>query len=239
MENILHWAEEHPWLAGGLTLGAIFILLWLLGFFGSSSSSTSSNGSNLAAAYYNAEAAQTTAGTQLQMATVAYGAQTAQTQTQANAAVAIAQAQAGAATTINGQNASAATNINASNDATTGTLAWDSLLSSNHSADDALAAVENTNYYTNATANTQAMYGYNTTVSNNLAGEFNNFLTNVVPAELKNVGPGAVITSGGPWGNFGLAGSGGITTPQGLESVGYTPAGAAQLLGVPYPGYTT
>jgi hypothetical protein len=122
MENVLHWAEEHPWVAGGVTLGAVFLLLWLFGFFGSSSSASSS-GSNLAAAYYAAEAAQTTASTQLQMATVAYGNQTAQTQIQANAAEAIATTQAGAATTINGQNTGAAMTINGQNTGAAQTIA--------------------------------------------------------------------------------------------------------------------
>lgn len=143
MNDVLHWAEEHPWLAGGLTLGVVFLLLWLLGFF-SSSSSASSGTNNLAAAYYNAEAAQTTAATQLQMATVMYGNQTAQTQIQANAAQAIAATQYGAATTINGQNATAATTIsNTGNN--------DQLLATINSNNDALSA-----------ANTAASYAFQT-----------------------------------------------------------------------------
>ena len=241
MENLLHWAEEHPWLAGGLTLGIVFLFLWLFGAFGSSSSSSSSsNGTNLAAAYYNAEAAQTTAGTQLQMATVAYGAQTAQTQIQANAATAIAASQSGAATTINGQNASAATTINASNNSAAVSLGsfnstvqqalgYDALLGTINSNDDALATANTNGYWNNQSATTAAT-----------AGEYDAFLTNVLPAEIANAGPTAVITAGLPGiGTFGLAGPGGISTPSSLESVGYTPAGAASLLGVPYPGYTT
>lgn len=139
MNDVLAWAEEHPWLAGGLTLGVVFLLLWLLGFF-SSSSSASSGTNNLAAAYYAAEAAQTTAATNLQMATVQYGNQTAQAQIQANAATAIAATQYGAATTINGQNASVAT-----------ALGNDQLIATQNSNDDALAA-----------ANTAASYAYQT-----------------------------------------------------------------------------
>ena len=115
MNEVLHWAEQHPWLAGGATLGAVFLLLWLFGFFGSSSSSNAGSGNNLAAAYYAAEAAQTTAGTQLQMATVAYGAQTAQTQIKATAAQGIASTQAGMYTTLGQQQAGVA--INNANDA--------------------------------------------------------------------------------------------------------------------------
>jgi len=118
MENFIKYAEAHPWLVGGLSLGAVLILLWLFGFFGSSSSSSSSSsGNNLAAAYYAAEAAQTTAGTQLQMATVAYGAQTAQDQIQATAAQGIAATQATMYTTLGQQQTGVA--INNSNDALT------------------------------------------------------------------------------------------------------------------------
>lgn len=106
--DVMDWAEKNPWLAGGIVFGGGLAVLWLLGFF-SSGSSSNSGANNMAAAYYAAEAAQATAGTQLQMATVSATNQTAQVQAQANAAEAIATAQYGAATTINGQNASATT----------------------------------------------------------------------------------------------------------------------------------
>lgn len=212
MEGVYEWAKQHPWAAGLLTLGAIFILLWLLGFFGSSSSSsTSSNSNNLAAAYYAAEAAQTTAGTQLQMATEAYGAQTAQDQIQANAAQGIASTQANMYTTIGGQNAGVET-----------ALGNDQLLASNNANDDALAA-----------SNTAAQFAYQTAYNNAQAGVLSTAMNTIIPQEL-------AMTSG--YGNFFLPGfgtasvnTGAPTSPYTLESMGYTPSAAAQLAGVP-PG---
>jgi hypothetical protein len=170
MENVLHWAEEHPYWAGGITLGLVFLLLWLFGFFGSSSSSSSSGQSNLAAAYYAAEAAQTTAATQLQMATVAYGNQTAQVGLQANAAEAIAQTQANAATTINGQNTGAAMTINQQNASLGQTVsnnqvsiaAWAAQTAIAQSSDQLQAAINSQNDAA-STAAAQAQYGYLTT----------------------------------------------------------------------------
>lgn len=95
MEDAWDWAKANPLLAGLAVFGVGLLLLWLLGFFSKSSSQGASNQTaqtNLAAAYYAAEAAQATAGTQLQMATVQATNRTAQVQAQANAAQAIANA---------------------------------------------------------------------------------------------------------------------------------------------------
>lgn len=212
--DMLQWAKEHPWMAGALTLGAVFILLWLLGFFGSSSSSSSSSsGTNLAAAYYNAEAAQTTAGTQLQMATEAYAAQTAQDQIQANAATGIATTQANMYTTIGGQNAGVET-----------ALGNDQLLASNNANDDA-----------QATALGEANFAYQTAQAGYTAASLQTAMNTIIPQE---------IAFGGGTTQIGIPGVGtysadlGAPSPNDLAAMGYSPLGIAQALNLPYPGYT-
>lgn len=210
--EILEWAKQHPWAAGLLTLGAVFILLWLLGFFGSSSSSsTSSSGNNLASAYYAAEAAQTTAGTQLQMATEAYAAQTAQDQIQANAATGIATSQANMYTAIGQQNASTET-----------ALGNDQLLASNNANDDALAQ-----------ANTAASFAYQTAAAGYQANELNNYVNTVFPAEqaINAAAGGGGFVAATPFGSFNINTGGFAPSITGLESEGYTPAQADQLAG--------
>lgn len=100
--DAVKWAEDNPVATGGIILIGGLGLLWLLGFFSSTSSTSGSNDAqtNMAAAYYAAEAAQTTAGTQLQIATDTNQAQTAQVGLQTAAAVAINQANQDSATTI-------------------------------------------------------------------------------------------------------------------------------------------
>lgn len=216
MEGVYEWAKQHPWAAGLLTLGAIFILLWLLGFFGSSSSSTtSSNSNNLAAAYYQAEAAQTTAGTQLQMATEAYAAQTAQDQIQATAATGIATTQANMYTTIGGQNAGVET-----------ALGNDQLLASDNANDDALAA-----------SNTAANFAYQTAAGANQAGLMTTFMNSIVNPELQLTGGLASGNIAG-LGQFSIMPNVGVPNILALEQQGYTSAGAAAIAGMPYPGYT-
>lgn len=118
MDDITGWAEEHPVALGaGIFVGGL-VLLYLLGYIGggSSSSTSSSAASNtsLAQAYYAAEAAQTVAGTQLQLGQTAAAAQTAQAQIQANAAQAINAANDAAAVATTQSNNTAATEITAS-----------------------------------------------------------------------------------------------------------------------------
>lgn len=214
MDNVLEWVEKNPWLAAIIGIGGVLIIMWLLGFFSSSSSSTSSSnqGTNLAAAYYNAEAAQTTAGTQLQMATEYYTNQTAQAQIQANGAEAIASTQAGMYTTLGQQNAS-----------TTTALGNDQLLASENSNDDALNA-----------SNTAAMYGYQTANAGYNASIWNTAMGTVIPQELAlsgGYGNFALPGYGAATVNTGVG-----ITPNILESQGFTPTGAAQLYGLPASG---
>lgn len=209
MEGVYEWAKQHPWAAGLLTLGAIFILLWLLGFFGgSSSATTSSNSNNLAAAYYNAEAAQTTAGTQLQMATEYYTNQTAQDQIQANAAQGIAQTQANMYTTIGGQNAGVET-----------ALGNDQLLASNNANNDALAATQATAYFNNQAATTAA----NASEVNTLLG------SGIIPQELNYSGGVAAFSLPGA-GTLNFT-TGAIPNINDLLTMGYSPAEANQIAG--------
>lgn len=222
--DILQWAKEHPWMAGALTLGAIFVLLWLLGFFGSSSSSsTSSNSNNLAAAYYSAEAAQTTAGTQLQMATEAYGAQTAQDQIQANAATAIASTQANMYTTIGQQNTGASTTINAQNTAAEQAYYNDQLL-----------ATENSNNDAAATAATEANFNYNATVAQANAGIMSSYISSVLPQAISYTGGAAAFDLPGVGGQtmMGSVNTQGLANINDLVAQGYTLAQAQYLTGV-------
>jgi hypothetical protein len=162
MQEITSWIEDHPYATGGIVIVGGLALLWLFGFFGSSSTaSADTSGNNLAAAYYSAEAAQATAGTQLQMATVAYGNQTAQVQAQANAAEAIASTQANMYTTLGSQTSSTAQ-----------LMYNDQLLSSQTNANDALNA-----------ANTNANYQYLTSVAGDQAQQYGDYAGMIIPSE--------------------------------------------------------
>lgn len=212
MDDAMSWIEAHPWLAAALGLGGVLILLWLLGFFGSSSTSSSNTSSNnLASAYYAAEAAQTTAGTQLNIATVEANSQDALATTQANAATAIAATQAGMYTTLGQQNAS-----------TTTALGNDQLLASNNSNDDALAA-----------ANTAAAYGYQTAVAANNASVLSSYLNNVVPTAMTYGGGFNQAYLGTGIGDVSFAPTSTYASPTQLYAQGYTQAGVAAIEGQP------
>lgn len=112
VSGAVHWVEAHPLeslLIGG---GSVLVIAWALGAFSGGGSGANAGASNLASAYYAAEAQQAVVGGQIQQATIAAAASTAQTGINANAAVAINAANQNAATTINGQNVGAATTIN-------------------------------------------------------------------------------------------------------------------------------
>lgn len=113
--KIVQFAEEHPWEAGGIVFAGGLILLWLLGFFSKAPAASGGGNAGLAQAYYAAEAAQTVAGTQLQIAQANGVAQTAQAQIAADAAVKINGQNTAAATAITQTNATAATDISATN----------------------------------------------------------------------------------------------------------------------------
>lgn len=78
LEKILHWIEAHPIAGGGIVFGVGLLVLYWMGIIGGSGTSADQTNSqaeaitqqNLATAYYAAEAASATAGTQLQLATV-------------------------------------------------------------------------------------------------------------------------------------------------------------------------
>lgn len=112
-KEVAGWAENHPWETGGIVFVGGLILLWLLGYFNKSPAQQGNNGT-LAAAYYQAELAQTVAGTQLQIAQANTKAQTAQAQIMADAATKINAQNTAASVAITQTNATAATDINAS-----------------------------------------------------------------------------------------------------------------------------
>ena len=102
MADPVKWAEEHPYATAGVIFVGGLGLLWLFGFFGGGSASSSADtaSTNMASAYYAAEAAQATAGTQLNMQQDIDQAATAQTALSTGAAVAINAANASSATSI-------------------------------------------------------------------------------------------------------------------------------------------
>jgi hypothetical protein len=100
INEIMAWAEKHPLPAGAITFGLGLLVLWWMGVIGSSGTAADQTNSaaqqtqqNLATAYYAAEAANATAGTQLQLATVQADAATNINQFNDQAAVAINAAQ--------------------------------------------------------------------------------------------------------------------------------------------------
>lgn len=190
MDDMLKWVEEHPALAAVIGVGGVFILLWLFGFFSSSSQASGNSGqSNLAAAYYAAEAAQTTAGTQLNIATENDQAQVQLAQLQANAATGIAQTQADMYTTINGQNVGSANTINQNYTNLTALQAQDALLTTVNNNQTAVSENQ-----------TNQAYALQTQTVNNQANEYLDAVNNIaVPeiamygsAQFNTVGPGGV-----------------------------------------------
>ena len=97
VDKLMAWAEAHPMPAGVIVFGVGLLILWWMGIIGSSGTAADQTNAaaaqtqqQLATAYYAAEAAQATAGTQLQLATV-----------QADAATNIAMANDNAAVSVN------------------------------------------------------------------------------------------------------------------------------------------
>lgn len=101
--KVASFAEDHPVGTGVTVFVGGVLILYMLGYIGGSSTATS-NDSNAAAAYYNAAAAQTVAGTQLQIAQAGSVAQTAQARIAADAAVKINAAQVAGAAAMNASN---------------------------------------------------------------------------------------------------------------------------------------
>jgi len=113
MGNILKWVEAHPAESAIIGVGGVVVVMWMLGFFSSAPASSADSGSaNMAAAYYAAEAQQAVVGGQIQVATIAAAASTAQAVAGDTAAV-----------QINGQNTNASIKMTKSNNATAATIA--------------------------------------------------------------------------------------------------------------------
>jgi len=160
--EVIEWAEKHPAYAGAIVFVGGLGLLWFLGYLGPSSSSSNQANNQaqtaatteqqLATAYYAAEAAQSTAGTQLQLA----------------------QVNDQAAVNIAGGNNQAAIAMNAANNTTQqlGYTTYGNLGTTQ--ANDALAASNNGNayaYQTAAAADQAANYNtlFSTTIPYELA----------------------------------------------------------------------
>lgn len=207
----IEWAKEHPYATGAIVFGGGLVLLWALGYLGGGSSSANSGQTNMAAAYYAAEAAQATAGTQLNIA-----------QTQADAAVKIQQIQGDSAVSINAANATASTTIAGSQydaakviglagyQAQTAIAGYQAQTAQAQSKD-ALAAVQSTNAYNYATA-----------LSNNQASELINAMNNLVAPEAASQGGWADVQLPAGLGEFNLGPA--FTTPNSMAQQGYTPA---------------
>lgn len=211
MRSIGGWIEEHPYATGGIVFGGGLVLLWMFGYIGGGSGDGNSGSSNLAAAYYGAEAAQTTAGTQLQMATVQANAQQGIATTQANAAVALGHIQADMQTTLGQQTANVA-NTQTVNDT----------IVANHSADDALATVNSNNYFANLTATTHD----NTSVA--LAA-----LNGIIPQALYYGGASGAGGYVPGLGSFAIGSGSGAAggNPNVLRAAGYTPSQINAIVG--------
>ena len=206
MDKVLKWVEENP--VPSVLIGGVVVLglLWMFGFFSATPAAASNTGqTNLAAAYYAAEAAQATAGTQLQLATVQATNQTAQVTAQANAAEAIAATQANMYTTLGGQSVT-------SNQ----TLYNDELLTAQTNANDAVQENQTNAYYNNLNTTANA----NATI---LSSAFNT----IVPQALSQSG----YFSGNIPGFGSLQVANTTATPNQLAAVGYTPAQIAAIYG--------
>ena len=245
MEEVLKWIEDHPILAAVLGIGGLLLILWLLGFF----SKPSTGSANLAGAYYAAEAAQTTAATQLQMATVQATNDTAKAGLQAQAAQAIAATNANAAMNIAATQGTTATTLGyyqADTAKTLGYYAADTAKTQAYYTADVQKTLGNYQYLSDA-----ALYNYelNATYSNNAtalataqnnnataaqiaqinanASTLNTAMTTIIPQEVAARGSAQVGT---PFGQFSVIPSGAPSINQ-LTSEGYSPAAAAYLAG--------
>lgn len=227
MADPLVWAEDHPYATAAIVIGGGLALLWMFGFFGSSNTGASTATTNLASAYYAAEAAQATAGTNLNIVQDQTQAQTAQVAAQANAAVAINQANATAAQNISASQygavvqetglttAAATTQAQAMYGAQVQQAAYGAQ-TAQVQANDALAQ-----------ANANSAYAYNTTVANNQANEFLTYLNNILPGELALTG--GRVTAILPGGTLQFGGS--TAGPSAYAAEGYSPTQIARIFG--------
>jgi hypothetical protein len=201
LDEAVNWAEEHPWATGAIVFGGGLLVLWWLGVFGGTTQSNSGQ-SNSAAAFYAAEAAQTQAGTQLQLATVQSAAQTAQAQIQASTAAQIAQTQADAQTTLGQQTAGTLVALGQQQALTAQTTAYDAM----------------------QTQNTTSYLNYLTAVEGIHANAFADYVNTVVPGELARTN--GAFTGSTPYGN--VAFNTGIN-PSLAAAWGFTPQQIAAI----------
>lgn len=170
------YAEEHPYIAGAVVFGGGLVLLWALGYLGGGSSTTSSADAatqSMAAAYYAAEAAQTQAGTALNIATVQANAQTQGALIQAQGAVAINQSNNTAATSIASSMYNADMQDTASANAAATQQAQYAAQTAQVQANDAMN-----------TANLQALYNKQTAIAGDNAQSLQTAMNTIIPQEL-------------------------------------------------------
>jgi hypothetical protein len=201
------WIEEHPYATGGIVFAGGLAILWYLGYFsGGSSNASASNGTaNLAAAYYAAEAAQTTASTQLQMATVADTNATAQVGLQATAATAINAANANASTIINGQNAGATVSLGQQD----------------------LLATQSNNATSLATVNSNNAYADQEQSNAQQANILQTILSQIIAPQVAKTGSAAYAGPGGV-----ISAAPGSPGPNAFAAAGFTQSQINTILGV-------
>jgi hypothetical protein len=223
--GMVAWVEEHPTESIVIGGGGVLLLMWFFGFF---SGSSSSNGStNLASAYYAAEAQQAVVGGQIQMATIAAAAQTAQAQLNDNAATAIGAANDAAAIAVNGQNASSAATINQSNNDAANYQASLSAGVATAQANDQLLATYSNNATSAANVASNNWLSYTNNHDNNTTSLLALAMNTIIPTDQKNNAGGAVFNIPG----FGGVGIGtDVNTVAYLTSAGFTPAQATNIL---------
>lgn len=205
LKELEAWVEANPGksiLIGG---GLLILLLWLFGFFSSSAPAQDNSGQSLAAAYYAAEAQQAVVGGQVQQATIASQAATAQTLITSQTAQA-----------INATNAQAATTINQSNNNTLSDVASKQLTLGENNNATLLAGLQSNNA-TLLAQNDAAIQGAETITA----------LNTIIPQELAISGgfgnfqlPGL---GGKGFNQLSVNTGGGASNPASLEAVGYDP----------------
>jgi hypothetical protein len=233
--QVVNWIEKNPWMAGGIIVGGGLVILWYMGFFTKAQSSSDGGQTNMAAAYYAAEAAQGVAGTQLAMQQSSDTAATAQVGLQAQAAASIAQIGATRDAALAGYGADVAK-----------TQGWYDLTQAQYAAQtqqslagytaDTAKTLAYLDYWT-TTHNTDVaaagavahdQYNYETTLANNKASIFTNFMNNILPAELATTHGNTAASLPGI-GTFAF-GSGSLTPdPNAMRAAGFSEAQIASV----------
>jgi hypothetical protein len=244
-KQMLELAKRHPWAAGALVFVAgLAILFWWRS--GSSGSSGSSAAANNAGAFYAAEAAQTQAGTALQMTTLQTAAATAGARIQADAALGIAQTQAARDVQLGNQQATTDQLAISTSGSTQGLLATLAQALQWHLGDLALWGQQDTNATTRAvssdqliSSNTSNFYAAQTAqhasdtalAAQQAAGQTQqnlSWINTIIPLELAHTGGDAFIRTPGFSADVH---TGNTPDPNSLRQLGFTEAQIAAAWG--------